>query len=217
LLHSFSQTIVDIFFVTKDTAWALGGTTGILKSIDGGFNWFTQNNPGTVAGESKMFFLNNKKGWVGVFLNRILATVDGENWGYQTTPAISNYSVQFVDSLRGWAGSSILIHTTDGGGVINPVRQISTEVPSQYKLYQNYPNPFNPSTNIKYQITKSKFVTLKIFDITGKEIATLVNQKQNAGTYETEFSGEGLASGIYFYSLVVENNIIDTKKMILVK
>lgn len=88
---------------------------------------------------------------------------------------------------------------------------------SEYNLYQNYPNPFNPISIIKYQIAKSSFVDLKIYDVLGKEIATLVNKKQNAGVYEVEFNGEKLPSGIYFYSLYIDNNLINTRKMLLVK
>ncbi|MCX6164773.1 MAG: T9SS type A sorting domain-containing protein, partial [Ignavibacteriae bacterium] len=81
----------------------------------------------------------------------------------------------------------------------------------------NYPNPFNPTTNIKYQITNSSFVSLKVFDILGKEIESLVNEKQEAGIYVMSFNGSDLSSGIYFYSLFVDGNKIDTKRMILIK
>jgi hypothetical protein len=96
------------------------------------------------------------------------------------------------------------------------IKQIGSTVPSEYKLYQNYPNPFNPSTNIRYQITNSKFVTLKVFNILGKEIATLVNEKQSAGTYEVTFDGGSLPSGIYFYRLQT-GDFSEVKKMVLIK
>ena len=87
----------------------------------------------------------------------------------------------------------------------------------KYLLHQNYPNPFNPKTNIKYQILKSSDVKLTVFDINGKQVVNLVNQKQVAGTYEVDLSGGGYASGVYIYSLFVDGVIIDTKKMILIK
>jgi photosystem II stability/assembly factor-like uncharacterized protein len=96
------------------------------------------------------------------------------------------------------------------------IRIIASTVPSEYKLYQNYPNPFNPTSNIKYQITNNKFVTLKIFDILGKEVATLVNEKQTAGMYEVTFNSGGLASGVYFYKLQA-GDFSEVKKMILIK
>lgn len=88
--------------------------------------------------------------------------------------------------------------------------------PIQFSLSQNYPNPFNPNTTIRFQIPERTFVTLKIYDILGKEVATLVNEEKSAGEYEVEFSGNNFTSGLYFYQLKARN-YIETKKMILLK
>jgi hypothetical protein len=96
-------------------------------------------------------------------------------------------------------------------GIGNHYNQIS-----EYNLYQNYPNPFNPNSNIKYQIAKRSFVELKIYDVLGKEIATLVKEKQNSGVYEVEFNGEKLPSGTYFYKFT-SGSYSETKRMILLK
>jgi len=108
------------------------------------------------------------------------------------------------------------------------IKQISNTIPSEYKLYQNYPNPFNPSTNIRYQIprqgessTNNRFISLKVFDILGRELVTLVNEFQKAGTYEILFSidhyaNNPLPSGIYFYRLQT-GDFVDTKRMVLIK
>ena len=96
------------------------------------------------------------------------------------------------------------------------IHQISSEIPTEYKLYNNYPNPLNPSTNIKYQIPNSKFTTIKIFDILGKEIEILVNEKQSPGIYEVTFDGSNLPSGIYYYTIQA-GDFTDTKKMVLIK
>jgi len=96
------------------------------------------------------------------------------------------------------------------------VKRISTEIPTEYKLYNNYPNPFNPSTNIRYQITNNKFTTLKIFDILGREVKTLVSEFQKTGTYEIKFSLDGFENGVYFYRLQ-SGGFIDTKKMLMIK
>ncbi len=85
-----------------------------------------------------------------------------------------------------------------------------------YKLEQNYPNPFNPSTIIKYQIQKAGIVSIKIYDILGREIKTLVNKYQQSGNYEIQFNAAGLASGVYFYQLRADD-FISTKKMILLR
>ena len=87
---------------------------------------------------------------------------------------------------------------------------------NSYELYQNYPNPFNPSTRIQYSVSSTQKITLKVYDVLGNEIATLVNEEKPAGNYEVEFDGTGLPSGIYFYQLKARS-FVDTKKMILLK
>ena len=103
----------------------------------------------------------------------------------------------------------------EGSGIIG-ITPVGTEVPDNYSLYQNYPNPFNPSTTIKFSVPKSDFVTLSVFDITGKEAAVLVNQNLKAGNYETFFNASGLSSSIYLYRIVT-GSYSETKKMILVR
>ncbi len=155
----------------------------------------------------------------------------GQNWLFQipdtTIHVLGGYSyIQFINRTTGWAytlGFEGGIHTTTGGDTVwyTGVQQIGSEIPIQFRLYQNYPNPFNPRTVIKYQIVNSKKqisnVKLIVYDITGREIITLVNEVQNTGTYEVDFSGNGLSSGVYFYTLFVNNKLFDTKKMILLK
>ena len=89
-------------------------------------------------------------------------------------------------------------------------------VPEGFSLDQNYPNPFNPTTKIKFSIPELSFVTLKVFDVVGNEIETLVNQEESAGSYDVQFSAIDLPSGIYFYQLRA-GNFVETKKMILIK
>ncbi|MBT8378950.1 MAG: T9SS type A sorting domain-containing protein [Ignavibacteria bacterium] len=85
-----------------------------------------------------------------------------------------------------------------------------------YSLEQNYPNPFNPTTKIKYQIPELSFVTLKVFDVLGNEITTLVNKERPGGSYDIEFNATGLPSGIYFYQLQA-GHFVTIKKMVLMK
>lgn len=96
------------------------------------------------------------------------------------------------------------------------IRVIENEIATGYKLSQNYPNPFNPKTNIRYELPASGFVRLAVYDISGKEIETLVSTKQNAGVYEIDWDGSKLSSGVYFYKLTTDN-FVATKKMILNK
>ena len=88
--------------------------------------------------------------------------------------------------------------------------------PVNFSLSQNYPNPFNPNTTIKYEISEMSFVTLKVFDLLGKEVATLINEEKPMGNYEIKFDGSKLTSGIYFYQLQA-GAFVETKKMILLK
>lgn len=101
-------------------------------------------------------------------------------------------------------------------GTATGVEPISNITPNKFELIQNYPNPFNPTTNIKYNIAKSGFVTLKVYDILGKEVASLVNTNLKAGQYELNFNAGSLSSGVYFYKLTAEN-FTDVKKMMVIK
>ena len=96
------------------------------------------------------------------------------------------------------------------------IQTISSEIPSGFSLEQNYPNPFNPVTNIKFSIPKSGVVTLKIFDVSGREVSQLINENLSAGSYNYDFNASHLSSGVYFYRISSEG-FTDVKKMILVK
>ncbi len=96
------------------------------------------------------------------------------------------------------------------------VEKLDNIVPSSFVLSQNYPNPFNPTTKIQYQVPKSSYVTLRIYNTVGEEIATVVNQEQTAGVYEVTFNPYGLSSGLYFYTLTSNGQSI-TKKMMFLK
>jgi len=101
-------------------------------------------------------------------------------------------------------------------GNLVSVSNTTNESPKKFKLNQNYPNPFNPSTTISFSIPEASFVSLKIFNSLGEEIATLVSKELNIGNYKYDWEATGLTSGIYFYKLQT-NNFIETKKMILIK
>jgi hypothetical protein len=88
--------------------------------------------------------------------------------------------------------------------------------PKEFALYQNYPNPFNPVTKIRYELPISGFATLKVYDMLGKEVATIVNEDKKAGRYIVDFDGTNLASGVYFFKFQVAS-FVQTRKMILLK
>ncbi|MCB0724772.1 MAG: T9SS type A sorting domain-containing protein [Ignavibacteriae bacterium] len=92
----------------------------------------------------------------------------------------------------------------------------NNQIPVKYSLSQNYPNPFNPSTSIRFEIPKDGLVKLVVYDVLGKEVATLINDKRTAGTYLVDFNATGLSSGVYFYKLIT-SDFTDVKKMTLIK
>ncbi len=100
--------------------------------------------------------------------------------------------------------------------IITDINKSEDNLPINFALHLNYPNPFNPITTINYQIPELSFVTLKIYDVLGSEVTTLLNEEKEVGGYEVEFDGRGLPSGIYFYRLQA-GSFIETKKMLLLK
>lgn len=102
------------------------------------------------------------------------------------------------------------------GGLVSVEPVSGAEIPAEFSLMQNFPNPFNPKTNVKIRMPKSEHAKLVIFDITGKEIAILVDEILNAGVYSVDFDATHLASGTYFYRMTA-GEFTDVKKMILVK
>jgi photosystem II stability/assembly factor-like uncharacterized protein len=195
----------------------IGTSVYFTRTEDGG-NYWTSLPSLTTQLIRCFYFVNTQTGWMVGDNSVIKKTENGGNsWTDQVSPVTANLkSVYFVSPLFGWiaAGSSGLLKTVSGG--VTSVNKQSNEIPVNNELIQNYPNPFNPSTNIKYRISNNSFVTLKIYNILGKEKAILVNEKQSPGTYEVSFDGNKLASGIYFYKLETEG-FSEIKEMVLIK
>ena len=99
---------------------------------------------------------------------------------------------------------------------VTGIKKVDNQVPGRFELSQNYPNPFNPSTIIRYSVPRASLVTLKVFNILGQEVSTLVNQQQNPGKYEVNFNASALSSGVYFYTITNGTSTL-TKKMLLLK
>jgi hypothetical protein len=120
------------------------------------------------------------------------------------------YRVKYRDHNLRWSEWSNIVT------FVIPVDTINESILTKYNLWQNFPNPFNPITKIIYQIPQSSFVTLRVYDLLGKEIATLVNEDKRAGLYEAKFDGTNLSSGVYFYKLQA-GKFAQTKKLLLIK
>jgi len=101
--------------------------------------------------------------------------------------------------------------------VLPPILSVEDEYGSlSYELAQNYPNPFNPTTKIRFQIPQQLFVTIKIFDVLGNEVVTLVQEEKSAGEYDLTWETENLTSGIYYYRITA-GDFIQTRKMVFLK
>ena len=213
--------ISSLFFTNENTGWIAGGTGVISKSTNGGVSWIPQNS-GIISDLNSIYFPNSSTGWAVGAAGKILWTSNGgSNW-FSQNGYTGKYltSVKFVNHATGWivGDEGTIIKTIDGGGTVG-INTISTEVPSGFSLNQNYPNPFNPVTVIRYAVPKYSFISLKIFDVMGREVALLVNENQQAGTYEYSFNineHTNIPSGVLFYRLQSEYNSL-TKKMILLK
>jgi hypothetical protein len=135
-----------------------------------------------------------------------------KGFGLATSHQNGSYSTSCTYSLAGCVLNGVVY----GDTTITVVHPISSEIPSKYSLSQNYPNPFNPVTIINYQLPVSNQVRLVIYDILGREIAVLVNEKLSSGTYEVKWDGSNYPSGMYFYKLITAE-YTETRKMVLIK
>lgn len=127
--------------------------------------------------------------------------------GAGTTTEATEYSYTDDVDYKGGETFYYRLKQVDLDGRINysSIVEVVFDVPKDFVLHQNYPNPFNPSTTIKYAVPKASFVTIKIYDLTGQEVASLVNEVKEAGTYEIKFDAKNLASGVYLYRMISDN------------
>jgi|WetSurMetagenome_2_1015567.scaffolds.fasta_scaffold149018_2 hypothetical protein len=200
----------------------------IIKTTDGGLNWFRtglQNSSATFTSIIVDQYNNDHILFGGRTLANNFLLYESYNQGSSwmkiepalVLPAITGMIADTLDNTF-----SIFIGTR-GNGVFRYKSSLTSldeesnmMVPSKLLLHQNHPNPFNPTTRISYELPVSGLVTLKVFDILGREITTLVNEEKSAGKYEVEFSSNNLSSGIYFYTLT-SREYSRTKKMVLLR
>jgi hypothetical protein len=157
---------------------------------------------------------------------KLVSTTTWSKVGFVAGAGNSNVAKNYTFSDRNLATAkyNYRLKQIDNNGNVN-YHNLSGEVivgvPSKFDLSQNYPNPFNPSTKINYDLPFDSKVSIKIFDMTGKEVATIVNSLQTAGYHTVQFNGSNLASGVYFYNIIAEGGnaakFVTTKKMVLVK
>jgi hypothetical protein len=207
----------------RDIYVTLSSTSGtrIVRSTDNGVNFFdvTGNLPNLVNVRCILVDPTNDNDWyVGSDLGVWVSYDGGTNWipFSNQLPAAS-----YVMDLEFDPYSSKIVAGTYGRGVFISDRFVLSvdderSLPSEFVLSNNYPNPFNPKTTIKYSVPNLSFVTIKVFDVLGKEVASLVNDEKSVGSYEVEFNAGNLSSGIYLYRLQA-GSFVETKKMVLMK
>jgi len=186
--------------------WVLknSGTTNTLRSI-----YFTSDDSGAVTGDNGTVKMTTNGGdsW---FTDTYFSNVTGS---VKSCIPFSFLPMKFIALSD---SNTLYIASEDSIISVIGINNISLEVPNEFSLSQNYPNPFNPKTNINLDLIKSGFVKLVIYDVSGKEVETLVSQELKAGTYKIDWDGSKHSSGIYFYKIFTDD-FVQTKKMVLVK
>jgi len=216
-----------IAFTDTLHGWAAGydpqTNATIIHTKDGGLTWLPQLKESYPPFDIK--FIDNQHGWAVSFFGRIYHTTDaGDTWREQQSYT-SRFlmAIDFVDANNGWSVGDFgaILHTSTGG--ISNVKQSSQtpNLPKRFILYGNYPNPFNTRTKIRFEILQSKaMVRLKIYDLQGHLIASLIDEERGKGLHEVSWNGKAngveQASGLYFYRLEV-SSIIQIGKAILLK
>jgi hypothetical protein len=225
-INIYGDSTIKAVFTRNTIRWNLWGvtvqTSSTTKPPKPNFGNLS-NTDTSDNGYNKIYYNSHNDSTFDFYYNVTTTdTMKAENnyWGTTNLDSIEAHiwhnpdisTLGFVDYMPIWT-------------VITSTGKNTLEIPSEYKLFNAYPNPFNPSTNIKYQIslqggssTNNRFVTLKVYDVLGKEIATLVNEQQKPGVYEVQFSmnNSSISSGVYFYRLTV-GSFSDTKKLVLMK
>jgi len=230
-----NNSLADIFFIDSNNGWAVGANGIIVHTINGGIpvelvNFISEAIDNKVILNWSTATETNNQGFEilrRVYPERNRRTQNDNDWvkigfinGHGTTTEPKYYS--YVDeSLRpGQYQYKLKQIDFDGSFEYSKIVEITVNAPKEFSLSQNYPNPFNPTTKINWQLPVGSWQTLKIFDMLGNEITTLVNEYRPAGEYEVEFSaidgGSNLPSGIYFYQLKA-GTYFQTKKMVLIK
>ena len=206
---------------------------GVFLSTDNGASWSAVNSglpkwpyDTTLITSVNTFEVIGANLFAGTDEGIFLSTDNGTHWS-EVNSGLRNHIVRVlaISPATGGRDSTNLFAGTFGSGVwrrplsemiTTSVRQSSAQAPERFELEQNYPNPFNPSTVISYQLAVNSNVTLKVYDLLGREVAVLVNERKDAGRYSVQWSASRFSSGIYFYFLSA-GKFQETKRMILLK
>jgi photosystem II stability/assembly factor-like uncharacterized protein len=193
-----------------------GRLGGVFFTANNGTSW-TDVSTGLTNTDVWALAVSGTSLFAGTFGGVFLTTTNGTSWT-EVNAGLMNTTIRSLAV----AGTNLFVGTDDGvwrrplSEMTTAVDRLAGELPRDYSLQQNYPNPFNPSTTIKFELPKSSMVRLSVFDILGREVSVLVNERRNAGVHEVKFDAAGLASGVYFYRMQA-GSYIETKKLLLVR
>lgn len=216
-----------IGFTSLTNGMAGSNNNNFVRTSDGGVTWSTATNPPGVTTFAAINMIGLKD---GSNTNRVVlqdgggvymvfrTTNQGTSWTAETLPAAGSANgmqhMQFLNANLGYGGGNLGLFMRYGPatGILGN----GNTLPTDYALTQNYPNPFNPTTKIEYAVPVNGLVTIKVYDVMGREVSTLVNETKSAGNYQVDFNASNLNSGVYFYTMVTEG-FSETKKMLLIK
>lgn len=213
-----------LHFINEKIGWASGCC--IYQTIDGGETWKFKHEFGDYSNPPESFknvtvscyFVDENNGWSCGFNGSLFNTIDGGNSWTTLNSGVSETlnSVFFIDIDNGYVVGDMNFILKTGNGISNVLAQKYIHESYNFILYENYPNPFNPETTIKYHLSKSNNIIIKIYNIAGQEIETLVNKYQATGNHEITWQPKGLPSGIYFYKFQAHKHT-EVRKLILQK
>lgn len=210
-----------IYFFNKDTGLVGGqpydpSTASIYKTVNGGTSWQPISAANMIF---KIFFADSNNGYalsvdVTGAGQMIKSTDGGAHWLDETTPRSNLRGIYFLNTNLGYAvgDNGVILKYSFATSVNDPPKNI----PTKFSLEQNYPNPFNPTTTIPFSLPSKEFVSLKVYDVLGREVAVLVSGQMSAGDHSALWNASNMSSGIYFYRLQA-SKFTETKKLILLR
>ena len=219
-----SVHILNFYDENLGLIYTVASNSTVYRTTNGGESWTPVILPDKSWGNDIEFLKNNaSKVWLTNYNNLYFSNDSGKTWAQQLIPGVSNLKgrdLVFTDNACGWFLCDSMVYRNLQSDRTYPIVKVEREnlSPVGFSLEQNYPNPFNPSTLISWQLAVGSFVTLKVYDVLGNEVATLVNEEQQAGMHncELEMRNYELSGGVYYYRLKA-GNFVETKGMIYLK
>jgi hypothetical protein len=212
-LMNIGLTFVDVTsFAIMNTDLFVGTSGGVSLSADHGVTWNLMNN-----GNASNLVVSGNNLFKGIMGGVFLSTDKGNSWKSVNDGLINDRIICITVNDK-----DLFVANSDGvfkrplSDMITGVNAKLNNLPNEFSLQQNFPNPFNPTTTIKYSVSKSGFVTIKVYDLLSREVTTLVNENKPIGNYSVQFNASILVSGIYFYRMKT-GDFVQTKKLILLK